>query len=273
MASANVRLVEVGATNRTRIADYARGITPDTGLLMKVHPSNFRVVGFTEEVDPADLARLGREHGIATAWDLGSGLIEHPSMRPLDMIGDETVVRDAVASGVDVVSFSGDKLLGGPQAGLVVGTRAGVRAMRSNALYRAMRCDKVTLAGLEATLELILAGRGDELPARAMLAVTRAELEPVARELAAALTRQGYACEVAESRSQPGSGSAPDVFLDTLALRVRHPGRSAGELASALRSCDPPVFARVQDGVLWVDPRTLLPGDREALLAAFARLA
>src|SRR6185295_10658577 len=170
MARANAKLVEVGTTNRTRIADYAGAVNERTGLLVKVHTSNFRVVGFTEEVSPADLAQLGRDKGIPSAFDLGSGLLECDGAPPLaELLGGEPLVRAAVESGIDVVTFSADKLLGAPQAGIIAGKRDAVRALRDNPIYRALRLDKVALAGLEKTCELLLAGRGGEIPARAML--------------------------------------------------------------------------------------------------------
>lgn len=274
MARAGVRMVEVGTTNRTRLADYERAVGDHTGLLMKVHTSNFRVVGFTEEVDPADLARLGRELGITTGWDLGSGRLEVEGARSLDVVGDETVVRDAVASGVDVVAFSGDKLLGGPQAGLLVGRRAAIRALRKNPIYRAVRLDKVALSGLEATLELLLGGRGDELPARRLMHLTREDLAPVAHRLAATLgALPGITADVVDAESQPGSGSAPTVFLPSVAVRVTREGAGADALAAALRAGDPPVYVRIQDGRVHLDPRALLPGDEERLVAAFRGLA
>ncbi|MAF66204.1 MAG: L-seryl-tRNA(Sec) selenium transferase [Planctomycetes bacterium] len=274
MARAGVSLREVGTTNRTRAADYERAAGDGAGLLMKVHTSNYRVVGFTGEVDPAELAEIGRSSGTTTAFDLGSGLLEAAGSAPLDMLGAEPLVRDAVASGIDVVTFSGDKLLGGPQAGLLVGRRAVIDALRRNPIYRALRCDKVTLAGLEATLELYLAGRADELPARRLLRASAAELEPVAARVArfvAAL--EGFEAEVVPGRSQPGSGSAPGVFLDTPVVCVRHTERSPDELAAALRAGDPPVFARIHDERLHLDPRALLEGDEERLATAFELLA
>jgi L-seryl-tRNA(Ser) seleniumtransferase len=188
------------------------------------------------------------------------------------MLGDEPLVGAAVASGVDVVTFSGDKLLGAPQAGLIVGRRRAVAALRANPLYRALRLDKVTIAGLEKTLELYLAGRGDEIPARAHLCASAAELRPVAARIARALASQGFGTEVVPERSQPGSGSAPGVFLDTFAVRVAWPGRSADELARALRALTPPVFARIHEDALLLDPRTLLAGDEAELVGAFERL-
>jgi L-seryl-tRNA(Ser) seleniumtransferase len=274
MERANAELVEVGTTNRTRLSDYAGAIGPRTGLLVKVHTSNFRVEGFTEEVGAAELAALGRERGITTAFDLGSGLVEGSGMQPIaELLGGEPLVREAVASGVDVVCFSGDKLLGAAQAGILVGRRGPLEALRKNPIYRALRLDKVGIAGLEKTLELVLAGRGDELPVRRMLRASAAELQPRAEELARRLARlPGISLQVAASESQPGSGSAPGVTLPTYCVRVTHAKLSAGGLAAALRGAQVPVFARVHEGALWLDPRTLLPGDEEDLLAAFVPL-
>jgi L-seryl-tRNA(Ser) seleniumtransferase len=276
MESAGVRLAAVGTTNRTRAADYrAAAAAGDAALLLKVHPSNFALVGFTEEVDPRELAALGQELGIATAYDLGSGLLEPPGARPLAAdLGGEPLVRQAVASGVDVVTFSGDKLLGGPQAGLLAGKRAAIERLRKNPLYRALRLDKVGLAGLEATLELYLAGRGDEVPARAMLAADPAVLAQAAAALAEELGRlPGFAAQAVDAESQPGSGSAPTVLLPTRAVAVTHASRSVDDLARALRTGEPAVFARIAEGRLLLDPRTLLPGDDGRLLEAFRRLA
>lgn len=275
MARANAKLVEVGTTNRTRIADYERALNERTGLLVKVHTSNFKLIGFVEDVPPRALAELGAAKRVVTGFDLGSGLLEIAGAKPLQpKLGDEPLVRDAVRSGVDVVCFSGDKLLGGPQAGLIVGKRAAIEALRKNPIYRALRLDKVTLAGLEKTLELMRDGRADEIPSRIMLNATAAELKPraeaIARRLAAIV--EGSVTVIAE-RSQPGSGAAPDIFLDTFCVAVdpRHGGATA--LALALRRSDPPVFTRIQDGRVLLDPRTLLEGDEDDLVRAFQELA
>ncbi|MBI5362212.1 MAG: L-seryl-tRNA(Sec) selenium transferase, partial [Planctomycetes bacterium] len=246
MERAGVELVEVGTTNRTRIADYAAAIDARTGLVIKVHTSNFRVVGFTEEASAAEIAALGREKGVTTAFDLGSGLLELAGARPLaPLLGGEPLLSDAIESGVDVVTFSGDKLLGAPQAGLLVGKHAAIAKLRKNPLYRALRLDKVALAGLEKTLELMLAGRGGELPTRAMLAATADELRPRAEALAKSLgALPGLACAIASEGSQPGSGSAPGVLLPTWVVRATHAKLSAGALAARLRAATPPVFAR-----------------------------
>ena len=273
MERANTKLVEVGTTNRTRLADYRDAVGARTGLLLKVHTSNYRLVGFTEELGVGELAALGRELGIPTAYDLGSGRIEPAGAPPLARLGDEPLVSDALASGVDVVCFSGDKLFGGPQAGLIVGQRAALVRLRQNPLYRALRLDKVTIAGLEATLALYLAGRAHEIPARVMLLRDAAELRVVAERLARELgALAGLTATVVPERSQPGSGSAPGVFLDTFAVRVRARGLSAGELAARLRAGEPCVFARVHEDALLLDPRTLHPGEEQALVVAFTRL-
>jgi len=275
MARAGASLVEVGTTNRTRLADYERAIGPRTGLLVKVHTSNFRLVGFTEEVAPADLAKLARERGVACAYDLGSGLVEPSGAPPLAAIlGGEPLVREAVGAGVDVVCFSGDKLLGAPQAGLLVGKRAAIRALRENPIYRALRLDKVALAGLEKTLELLLRGRGGEIPARAMLALSAEAIRPRAEAIAQRLSAlDGLAVSVEPGGSEPGSGSAPGIEITTFVVRVASAKAGATALATKLRASDPPVFARIQDGALLLDPRTLLPGDEEGLVRAFAAAA
>ena len=272
MARAGAALVEVGTTNRTRLSDYERAITEQTGLLVKVHTSNFRLVGFTEEVTPKDLAELGRKRGIPTAFDLGSGLLETAGAPPIaELLGGEPLVREAVASGVDVVCFSGDKLLGAPQAGLLVGKRGAMDALRKNPIYRALRLDKVALAGIERTLELLLQGRGGELPVRAMLAASADAIRARADALAKRLSSiAGLSVAVEPAGSEPGSGSAPGVEIPTFVVRLTHTRRSPSTLAARLRGGEPPVFARIRDDAVLVDPRTLLAGDDEDLVRAVA---
>lgn len=273
MERAGVELAAVGTTNRTRAEDY-RAAGEGAGLLFKAHTSNYRVVGFTEEVGPRELAALGQELGVLTAFDLGSGLLDPDDALPLaDLLGQEPRVREAVASGVDVVMFSGDKLLGGPQAGLIVGRRAAIERLRDNPLYRAFRMDKAAIAGLERTLELYLEGRADELPARAMLTATPERLAERAGDLARQLDElDGIEAEPVEATSQPGSGSAPTVFLPTTAVAVTHASLAVDDLAARLRSGEPAVFARIVEDRLLLDPRTLLPGDDARVLEAFAAL-
>jgi L-seryl-tRNA(Ser) seleniumtransferase len=273
MERAGTKLVEVGTTNRTRLSDYRAALSARTGLVLKVHRSNFRVEGFVEEVGAAELAGLAREHGVASAYDLGSGLLEAAGAPVPPGLADEPRVAEAVASGADVVTFSGDKLLGGPQAGLAVGRAAAVAALRANPLYRALRLDKLTLAGLERTLELYLAGRGGELPARALLALPEAELERRAETLRARLAGLGgLTVFVQRDASQAGSGSAPGVALPTHVVCVSHARLPAAALSDALRAADPPVFARIKDGRVVLDPRTLLAGEDELVARALAAL-
>jgi L-seryl-tRNA(Ser) seleniumtransferase len=273
MERAGVVLREVGTTNRTRLKDYEGACGPRTALLMKIHTSNYRVQGFTEEVEPRELAELGRAKGLPTAFDLGSGLLDLEGLPALpSAMADEPRLRAAVESGVDVITFSGDKLLGAPQAGLLVGKRSVIAALRRNPVYRALRLDKVTLAGLEATLSMYLDGRGDELPARRMLCESADAVRPRAESLAKAIGALPHLrAEVLEGRSQPGSGSAPTVFLPTFVVRVRHASLSAGALALALRRSTPPIFTRVQDDAVLLDPRTLLPGDDIEVVTALSR--
>ena len=274
MERAGVKLVEVGTTNRTHYPDYVAAVRATTGLLLKVHASNYRVEGFTAEVGARELGALGREKNVASCYDLGSGLLEIAGASPLSMLGDEPRLRDAVESGIDLVLFSGDKLLGGPQAGLIVGKRARIEQLRKNPIYRAVRLDKVALAGLETTLELYLSGRADEIPSRARMLITAAQIRPVAEELARRLaTLPGLSSSVIPERSQPGSGTAPGIFLPTFVVRVQRSGDSATALARRLRIGTPPVFARIQDGALLLDPRTLLTGDLERLVSAFTNLS
>ncbi len=273
MERAGVHLVEVGTTNRTHYPDYVAAIGERTGLLLKVHASNYRVEGFTAEVGAKELGALGRERNVPSCYDLGSGLLELSNATPLSMLGDEPRVREAVQSGIDVVMFSGDKLLGGPQAGMIVGTRQRIDQLRKNPIYRAVRLDKVALAGLETTLELYLAGRADEIPSRARMLTSDAQLKPIAEELARRLAAiDGLSVSVQADRSQPGSGTAPTVFLPTFVVRVKRAGDSAALLARRLRIGTPPVFVRIQDDALLLDPRTLLDGDLERLVSAFANL-
>ncbi len=273
MERAGVQLVEVGTTNRTRVADYAEAVDEHTGLLLKVHTSNYRVVGFQEEVTPEQLAKLGTDRGLPTAYDLGSGLLDAPGCASLGFLGDEPPVRAALDDGVDLVMFSGDKLFGGPQAGMLVGKRETIEALRKNPLYRALRLDKVALAGLEKTLELLLSGRGDELPARALLLREPKLLESAASALAQRLQALDLALEIdtVPEQSQPGSGSAPDVYLDTTCVRVKPRQESAESLSTRLRRVDPPIFVRIREDALLLDPRTLLPGDEDLLVSGFER--
>ena len=258
------QLREVGTTNRTRIADYAKAIGPATGLILRVHPSNFRIVGFTESAHLAELVALGRERGVRVVEDLGSGLLDHLAP-PLD---GEATLAQSLAAGVDVVTASGDKLLGGPQAGLLAGREDAVAALRRNPLYRALRVDKMTIAALDAVLALHQAGRAADLPVPRMLATPAEELRARAESWRSALAPrvQGVALRVEAVASAAGGGAAPDTALPSFALFIASSKLSPDSLAERLRSADVPIIARIADDALILDPRTVLPGQDEILV-------
>ncbi|HUG53317.1 MAG TPA: L-seryl-tRNA(Sec) selenium transferase, partial [Vicinamibacteria bacterium] len=263
------RLREVGTTNRTRAADYRQALGPETALILKVHPSNFRMVGFTEAPSREELVALAREAGVPVAEDLGSGLLA-----PLPGT-DEVTVAESLRAGVDVVTFSGDKLLGGPQAGLAVGGASPLRAMRKNPLYRALRVDKMTLAALDAVLACHEAGRAaSDLPTLSMLALTAAEVHARADAMAAALRRAHPEVEasVVAGTSAVGGGAAPTAEIPTALLRLRHPRATAFHLAADLRAGRPAVVARVAEEALLLDLRTVFASEEEALTAALLRV-
>lgn len=273
MRLSGAHLVEVGTTNKTRISDYEAAIQMgETALLLHVHPSNFRQIGFVEAVEPAKLVALGRTAAIPVMADLGSGVL-----MPLSMGGvTEPAVREVVAAGVDVVTFSGDKLLGGPQAGLIVGGAKWVAAMRRHPLARALRLDKMTLAALEVTLRLYLEGRESEIPLWRMLRQTPTELAGRARRLARRVRRaldgtpRGLSLQVQAAQAPVGGGSLPGLERPTAVLVVGWDGASASQLESALRRQDPPVAVRIVDERVWVDVRTIAPEEEAAAAKAVA---
>jgi L-seryl-tRNA(Ser) seleniumtransferase len=264
------KLTEVGTTNRTHLKDYQQALLDGARLLLKVHTSNYRIEGFVHEVPVHELARLGRENGVPVVADLGSGAL-------LDMacwgLSGEPVVRDVVAAGVDVVTFSGDKLLGGPQAGLVVGRRECVRRIKRNPMRRALRCDKLRLAALEATLRAFLSPRAaaGELPAYRLIARSLQEIEALTAQVRPAVERwaAGRArVDVMPGRSQVGSGSLPGDTLPSCLIALTPTGADGEALARALRALDPPVIGRIHAGKVLLDMRCLL--EPEALLRALA---
>ncbi len=257
-------LLEVGTTNRTHLQDYVNAIGPQTAALLRVHSSNFRQVGFTAEVSLAELAALGREHGLPVIDDLGSGTL-------LDTTGFglayEPRVQDSVQAGATLVTFSGDKLLGGPQAGLIVGQAAAIARLRQHPLTRALRVDKTTLAGLAATLGHYLRGQaGQQIPVWRMISARADDLAKRAAEWAARLAESGVAATVVDGQSTVGGGSLPGETLPTSLLAL--PGLPADRLAARLRAGQPPVVARIVDNALCFDPRTVLPEQDDLLLAA-----
>ena len=258
------RLVEVGTTNRTHLRDFQEAIGPETALLLRVHSSNFRQIGFTAEVSLADMVELGRKAGVPVVDDLGSGSLLDTTRYGL---AAEPMVQQSVAAGADLVTFSGDKLLGGPQAGLIVGRQALVAQLRHHPLERTLRVDKGTLAGLQATLLHYLAGAAErEVPVWRMIAEPLDALAARADGWAAALCARGLAAGVIPSTSAIGGGALPGETLPTRAVALAHPDPDA--LAAALRRGDPPVVARIAEGRVLLDPRTTPPAEDDALLAA-----
>ena len=267
-------LREVGTTNRTHLRDYADAIGPETALLLKVHTSNYRVLGFTAQVPTRELVELGRSRGIPVMEDLGSGCFV--DLRPYGFPYEPTV-QEAVAAGLDLVSFSGDKLLGGPQAGLVVGKAELVERLKKNPLNRALRIDKLTLAGLEATLYAYEAGNALEtIPTLRMLTERLAAVRRRARRLLRRLSPSvvtALGATLVEGRAQVGGGSLPLVELPTVALAIGTTERSAHALDQALREGEPPVIGRIADDRLLLDCRTVLNSDIPALADTLSRLA
>lgn len=271
IASGGARLVEVGTTNRTRVADYARAITPRTALLLRVHPSNFRQVGFVERPERAALAALARERGLPLIDDLGSGALGPPIPWPAPDAGqawvDSEPVDRAIAEGADLVCFSCDKLLGGPQAGVIAGRADLVERCRTHPLYRALRIDKLVLAALEATLLMYREGRADEVPARALLGRSPGQCRDLAEVLAARIP----GAVVEQDVSYSGGGALPGQALPTAVVALRLPAPDA--VATRLREMNPPIITRVSRDAVLIDPRTLLRGDADLLVAALASIA
>ena len=272
MAQSGTSMVEVGTTNRTRLSDYERAVTERTRLLMRVHPSNYRIVGFTAAPELEELARLAHERGLLLYEDAGSGALF--DLAPHGLAG-EPVIRDSIAKGADLVSFSGDKLLGSAQAGLVVGRREAVGRLRRHPLYRALRADKLALAALEATLEAYRRGAAvDEVPALRMLSATREEIEGRAREFGRRLRERlhdgALDFEVIEGESAVGGGSAPTTHPPTALLALAHPTLSPAALDERLRRHEPPVVARILLDRVVLDLRTVAEAEEPELLEALA---
>jgi L-seryl-tRNA(Ser) seleniumtransferase len=272
MRRGGARLIEVGATNRTHLRDYADAIGPDVGLLLKVHTSNYRVVGFTADVPSRELAALGRERGVPVMEDLGSGSLV--DLRPWGFPYEPTV-PEVVGSGVELVTFSGDKLLGGPQAGIIVGTRALVSRLKKNPWNRALRIDKFTIAALEATLHAYDDGTAlRTVPTLRMLTEPLPGIRQRARRLLKRLGMDGrrrLSAAVVEDHSEVGGGALPEVKLPTAAVAVGATPAAARDLDQALRRADPPVIGRIVKDRLLLDCRTILPDQIAAVAAALGR--
>lgn len=275
MAASGAVMREVGTTNKTYLADYERAITSNTAMLLKVHPSNFRLLGFTKEVPLAELVPLGRRYGLYVLEDLGSGCLIDLSRYGLEK---EPTVQEAVAGDADLVMFSGDKLLGGPQAGIVIGKAEVIKLLKQHPLTRALRPDKLTLAGLEATLRLYLneAKAVMDIPTLRMLTTPVAEINRQAQRLARMVKRRWpgrYQVSVQDHVSRSGGGALPMVPIPSRALALALPPLAPHQLEERLRAADPPVITRLEHDRLLLDVRTLLPEDYAPLLAVLDALA
>jgi L-seryl-tRNA(Ser) seleniumtransferase len=274
LAMSGAKLIEIGTTNRTRLNDYAEAITPRTGAILHVHPSNFRITGFTETVELADLAALAHHHGIPVIDDVGSGCL-------LDItkygVAAEPLVQDSVAAGADVVCFSGDKLLGGPQCGVVVGGADFVARVRRHPLLRAVRVDKITVGALHATVLHYLRGEAvEKIPVWQMISAPSSTIATRAVSWLIELGDVvGYKVAVQPGLSTIGGGTTPGESLPTSVLCLRPLGTGRGwssTIAAGLRHADTPVLGRVDDGAVLLDPRTVLPEQDAAVAAALRRV-
>jgi L-seryl-tRNA(Ser) seleniumtransferase len=274
MEQSGARLVEVGATNRTRISDFRAAVGEETAMLMRAHPSNYRIIGFTEETPLAEMSALAQERGLVLLDDLGSGVLIDLARFGLP---PEPTPTQSLKEGADLVTFSGDKLLGGPQAGIVVGRKDLVHAMSRHPLARALRIDKLTLAALEAVLRLYLepdevAGR---VPTLVMLTLPPEELKRRARKLAKGIgaAADAFEVEVVEDSSQAGGGSLPATLIPTWVASVTSPSLTANQLEERLRASNPPVIVRIHEDRVLLDPRTLAEDEYELILSAFSSIA
>jgi L-seryl-tRNA(Ser) seleniumtransferase len=273
MASSGASLVEVGTTNKTYTGDYKKAIGEKTALLLKVHTSNFKVLGFASAVSASALVRLGKDYGLPVMEDVGSGVLVDLSRYGLPY---EPRVQDSVAAGVDVITFSGDKLLGGPQAGLIIGRKKYIDRIKSNQLMRALRVDKLTVTALEATLRLYLDEKKAlrEIPVLRMLTVPGEVLQRRAEALAAELRKKlagEWEIDILHEKSRVGGGSLPLVSLPSSQISLGLKGVNAGELAQRLRKAKPPVIARVKRQRVLLDLRSLREEDDKELLETIVR--
>ena len=270
MTESQADLVEVGTTNKTHVYDYERHITENTKLLLKVHTSNYRIVGFTKSVSSEELVQLGTQHDIPVYEDLGSGMLfDLKQMR----IGDEPTVQEVVKSGVDIVSFSGDKLLGGPQAGIIVGRKKYIDRIKKNQLNRALRVDKFTVAALQGTLLHYIKEEYEQIPTLGMLTVKEEVLREKAETLADELLQdklcnEHLEIEVKRDFSQVGGGALPQVELPTYVVAVRSKTMTVNQLVSNLRKVDIPVIPRISQEAILFDMRTIAANEISLLVGS-----
>jgi len=270
MVKSGATLREVGTTNRTRVGDYEKAINDRTRLLLRVHRSNFEITGFTEQASTAELVELGRKCGLPVIEDLGSGALV--DLQSFGLHG-ETSVIDSLRVGVDIVTYSGDKLLGGPQAGLISGRVELIAKLRANSLFRALRVDKLTYAALEATLLAYMKRDHDAIPTLRMMRLSKDEIGARAEAFAGKPRPEKVRIEIVDGESVIGGGAAPSSVLPTRLLAVTCNDLSADELAAALRQSDPPIIARVEEGRVLLDLRTVFPEQDQLIAAALARIA
>ena len=270
MSKSLATLREVGTTNRTRVADYERAVNERTRVLLRVHRSNFEISGFTEQPALEELVALARRKSIPLLEDLGSGALF--DLRSVGVTGEPGVL-DSLRAGVDVVTYSGDKLLGGPQAGLISGRADLVARMRSNSLFRALRVDKLTYAALEATLLAYVKRDHDSVPVLRMMRLSKDDIARRAEVMIAGIKSSTLQLEICDGCSVIGGGAAPSAVLPTRLLAITHSRLSADELCSRLRASDPPIIARVEDGRVLLDLRTVFPDQDGAVAAVLLTLA
>jgi L-seryl-tRNA(Ser) seleniumtransferase len=272
MARSGAILREVGTTNKTRVEDYQNAIGPDTALLLRVHPSNFRMLGFTERPELSALVELSRAHKIPLVEDIGSGCLINLKAYG---ISSEPLAQESLSAGADLICFSGDKLLGGPQAGIIAGLRFLVNPIRKNPLMRTYRVGKLIYGALEATLNSYRFGRAaHEIPVVRMIAMTNQELHKRARSFARKLRRalpEGMRVQLAEGSSLVGGGSCPEYSLPTTLVVLESSSISANTIESRLRSQDPPIILRLEEDQALVDLRTVFPEQESTLIAGLCR--
>ena len=269
LSQSGARMVEVGTTNRTRIADYAAAITANTGALLRVHPSNFRVIGFTEEVSLAELAALGHQHNLPVIDDLGSGALLDTTLYGL---AHEPMPQESLLAGADLIAFSGDKLLGGPQAGIIIGKSEYIAKLKAHPLARALRVDKLTFAALQATLLHYLKNEAPQkIPIWQMISAKTESLETRASAWADRWKKFGLDASVVESLSTVGGGSLPGETLPTRAVALSI--ASPDTFVAKLRAHHPPIIARIENDRVLLDPRTILPHDETLLLEGVETVA
>ncbi len=267
MAQSGAKLVEVGTTNRTRISDYSQAITDETAALFVAHHSNFKIVGFTAEPSLKEITSLAREHSLYSIYDQGSGALRDTAIFGLD---PEPTVMAGISAGVDIITFSGDKLIGGPQSGIICGKRSIVDQIKRHPLARAVRVDKMALSSLAATLIPYLTGKVDsEIPVWSMISLPLSIIESRASQWQQWLAKHGISARLESGHSAIGGGSLPGATIETILLAIAH--QNADRVVTSLRKTNPPVIARIADGQVVFDPRTVFPHQDTLLVQGIAQ--